>query len=95
MISFNTKIYWKFEEEKIINPLSDKSVYYFKGHYNHKMLGIFNMLLRVNKSVIPKAVNLDKFGSKVPFECKHVKTAHRQTGFDKWKAFVKKNNLFY
>ena len=29
MISFNTKIYWKFEEEKIINPLSDKSVHNF------------------------------------------------------------------
>lgn len=29
MISFNTKIYGKFEEEKIINPLSDKSVYNF------------------------------------------------------------------
>lgn len=41
MISFNTKIYWKYEEEKIINPLSDKSVYNFQGNYNHKMLGIW------------------------------------------------------
>ena len=31
MIIVNTKIYWKFEEEKkITNPLADKSVYNFK-----------------------------------------------------------------
>lgn len=45
------------------------------------------MPLRVNKSLIPKAVNLDIFGSEVSFKYKHVKTAHRQTGFDEWKAF--------
>ena len=31
------------------------------------------MPLRVNKSLIPKAVNLDKFESEVSFEYKHVK----------------------
>ena len=47
------------------------------------------MLLRMpmNKSLITKAVNLDKFESEVSPEYKHVKTAHRQTRYDKRKAF--------
>lgn len=45
------------------------------------------MPLRVNKFLIPKAVNWINLDRKFPLSTNMSKTAHRQTGFDEWKAF--------
>ena len=96
MIIFNTKIYWKFEEEKkIINPLSDKSVYNFKGNYNHKMPGILICFYEWTSLWYQRQwtwINLDQ---KFPLSTNMSRPRTARLDLINGKLLVKKNNLFY